>query len=237
MRRSLLLGIFCVAIYACFGALADSSSAGTIIKLDLGNDSAQDVFFDGATLDTIDDGIFATTGDQQTSAEFLDVLDSEPAINTPPGSFTLAGLLPSGAPTVLGGVLVIQEFTDGTFDLYGPAIGGNTLLLSGKLAKSTLVGPHGPPATGALFTATFGMFTGGTLASKLDPNSLSLSMSLTDINSGGGLMVGGPAAPLLYPFHADVTLNIAGVPEPTSAILALMAVVVLAAAARRGRGY
>jgi hypothetical protein len=79
------------------------------------------------------------------------------------------------------------------------------------------------------------MFTGGTLASKLDPDTLSLSMSLTDINGGAGLSVTNGDEPLLRPFNADVTLNIAGVPEPASALLALLAAVIVASATRCDR--
>ena len=47
-------------------------------------------------------------------------------------------------------------------------------------------------------------------------------MSFTDINGGAGFSVGASAAPVLNPFTADTTLNIAAerIPEPTMAALA-----------------
>lgn len=233
MRRYFHVSSFCVAVCACLAVLAAVAPAATIVKLDLGDDNSQDIFFDGTFLQTIDDGFGPTTGEQRTGIEFLSLLSSEADVDLPPGSFTLAGMVPSGPPLVIGG-LVIQEFTGGTFDLYGQIPDGGTPILSGTLDKSTLSGPLGPPAAGGLFTTTFGSFTGGPLAAGLDPNSLALSMSLTDINGGAGLAVGdGGMDVMLYPFNADVTLNISATPEPSSILLALLASGILVVARAR----
>jgi hypothetical protein len=191
--------------------------AGTIIKLDLGGDTAPDIRFDGTTLSTMNDGNAGTTGAQDTDADFQDFLSGFPDVLTPTASFTVSGLTPSGAATLLG-PLVVQNFSGGTFQLFDPA---NTLLLSGSLTTSALTGPVGPPATGALFTTSIASVTGGQLAPLIATNSLSLSMSFTDVNGGAGFSVGGAAAPVLNPFTSNATLLIAAerIPEPTMAAL------------------
>jgi hypothetical protein len=54
-------------------------------------------------------------------------------------------------------------------------------------------------------------------------------MSFTDVNGGSGFSVGGTAAPVLNPFTADTTLNIAGDPIPEPAMIALASIGVLVA--------
>jgi hypothetical protein len=199
------------------------ASAGTIVKLALGGDPAPDVRYDGTMLATMDDGDAGTTGLQNTDADFQDFLGAFPDVLTSTASFSLGGLTPSGPATVFGGVLVIQNFSGGTFELYDPA---NQLLLSGALTTSSLTGPLGPPATGALFTTSIASVTGGLLAPMILPNSLSLSMSFTEVNTvngGVGFSVGA-AAPVLNPFTANATLNIAASPIPEPAMAALLAI-------------
>jgi hypothetical protein len=217
MLRIIRAVVFFLTIVAVVGLMAATVNAGTIIKLDLGDVGTPDIRFDGTTLATMNDGNAGTTGDQDTDADFHDFLSSVPDVLTSTASFSISGLTPSGAATTLGS-LVIQHFTGGTFQLYDPA---NTLWLSGSLTTSALTGPIGPPATGALFTTSISSVTGGQLAPFILPNSLSLSMSFTDINGGAGFTLGGAAAPVLNPFTADTTLNIAGepIPEPTMAAL------------------
>jgi hypothetical protein len=227
--------VFFLTVGAVIGLLATTATAGTIVKLDLGSDPAPDIRFDGTTLSTMNDGNAGTTGDQDTDADFQDFLSSFPDFLTPTASFTISGLLPSGAATVISQPqLVIQHFTGGTLQLYDPA---NTLLLSGTLTSSALTGPIGPPATGALFTTSISSVTGGQLAPMILPNSLSLSMSFTDINGGAGFTVGGDAAPVLNPFSADTTLNIAAepIPEPAMALLATIGGILATLAMRRSR--
>jgi hypothetical protein len=80
--------------------------------------------------------------------------------------------------------------------------------------------------------------TGGTLAPYLLADSLSLSISFTNINSGGGFAVGA-AAPTLNPFTADATLNIAAdsnpIPEPAGILLLLVGVAITSVCSIGGR--
>ena len=124
-------------------------------------------------------------------------------------------------------MIVIQTFMGGTLELYDPA---NILLLSATLTASALTGPLGPPATGAVFTTGPATVTGGTLAASIEPDdSLTLSMSFTDINGGSGFSVtGGGMDAELDPFTADATLNIAATPEPESIVLLLAGAVMAA---------
>lgn len=213
---------------------APIASAGTILKLTLGGDAAADIEFDGALLSTIDDGAATTDGDQNTAVDFTEFLSGNADILSPDASFTLSGLAPSGAATVFGNVVVIQKFTGGSLSLYDPS---NNLLLAGTLAESTLTGTIGPPATGALFSSTFGSITGGSLAPQVLPGSLTLSMSLNDVNGGAGFSVAGATAPILDPFTSDATLSIGAdpIPEPASLLLALAAGILGIAACQRSQ--
>ena len=92
MFRSVRIAVLCVGICAVIGLRVETSHAGTIIKLSL-SEAPADVVFNGVTLATIDDGDGATTGNQNTSAIFLDFLDSKHVDILPPAaSFSLAGL-------------------------------------------------------------------------------------------------------------------------------------------------
>jgi hypothetical protein len=207
---------------ALVGMAAVEAHAGTIIKLSLGDDSADpDIEFDGTTLSTALDSDGGTLGDQNTNAEFLDFLSGEPDITNGLGSFTLDDLDVDGPATTFGGFLVIQEFLGGTLSLYDTS---NNLLLSGTLDASTLTGPLGPPATGALFTTSFGMVTGGSLEPLIDPDTLTLSITFTDINDGVGFTTSGGGT-VLNAFEADASVIIAAepIPEPVTALLALLA--------------
>ncbi len=211
-----------LAIGVGLGTLSAATFAGTIIKLGMGGDTTADIKFDGTTLSTVNDLNAVTIGDQDTGIDYQGFLSGETDIISPPASFSMSGLTPASPAAVIGGVLVIQDFTGGTFSLYDDT---NVLLLSGTLGLSTLAGPLGPPATGALFTTSFAtIIPGGLLDSQIDPTSLTLSMSLTAINGAGGFTVSGAAAPLLNPFTADVTLNIAAdpIPEPTTTMLLIL---------------
>jgi hypothetical protein len=186
--------------------------------LGLGTDSDPDIEFDGTTLMTADDGDLTTDGDQNTRVEYLNFLEGLSDVTTPIASFSLSGLAAAPSATVVQNVLVIQNFSGGTMSLFAP---DNSLLLSGSLNMSTLAGPLGPPATGALFTTSFAQVTGGSLASELIADSLTFSMSMTDINGGSGFTLQPTAEIRLAAFSSDVTLNIDAeqIPEPTSALL------------------
>lgn len=232
-----------VAICAVIGIFTTAAQAGTIIKLGLGGDPLPDVEFDGVVLSTVDDTTAATTGEQNTDVDYQDFLSSETDIPTSIASVTLDGITAVGTATVFPAppsppLLVIQNFSGGTISLYDAA---NTLLLSGALSSSTLTGTLGPPGTGALFTTTFSTVTGGTLAPQILPNSLTLSMSFSDVNGGAGFSVT-PSPPAvvppifsLNPFTADATANIAGevVPEPAAALLMMVGAAVCSLGIRR----
>jgi hypothetical protein len=204
---------------------ATQVDAGTIIKLSLGTDATADVEFSGGSggaFGTVNDNIAGTTGDQNTAIEFGDFLDASQAdVLTTTASFSLDNLTASGPASTFGGDLVIQNFNGGTMSLYSPA---NVLLLSGTLANSALTGPIGAPATGALFTTSFANVTGGTLGGLILPNTLTVSMGLSDINDGAGFSVGGAAAQVLNAFRADASLTIAAEPIPEPIALLLIAV-------------
>ena len=74
MLRIMRAVLFSLTIVAVVGLLTSSASAGTIIKLDLGGDTAPDIRFDGTTLSTMNDGNAGTTGAQDTDADFQDFL-------------------------------------------------------------------------------------------------------------------------------------------------------------------
>jgi hypothetical protein len=221
--------MLCLVRMACVGVMVgavlgstSSAWAGTIIKLGLGGDSSQDIKFDGTTLTTESDSNPATLGDQDTNVDFSDFLSGETDILAPPASFTLSGLTPSGVANIIGGVLVIQDFSGGTFTLYDSA---NAVLLSANLGISTMAGPLGAPATGALFTTSFASLNpGGSLNSQIKPGTVTLSMSLSDISSGVGFAAPGG---VLGAFNADATINIAAdkIPEPATLLISLAGVV------------
>lgn len=195
------------------------STAGTIIKLDLGG-TGPDVNYTGGpsgTLNTTSDGVVSTTGDQNTSILYTGFLSSNPATT---GSYTLAGATAVGAPTPLGGGVVTQSFSGGSFQLYDSS---NTLLLNVNLGTSLLVGG----SNGAFFNITNGTVVGGlpSLTSQLVSTSIGMSMTLTNI-SGGGLSIN-PGSGLLNAFQADATKEITAsqVPEPAAALLLLSAII------------
>jgi len=210
------------------------SQAATIIKLNLGS-VGPDVGMNGAGIfSTTNDGVAATTGDQNTDIEYTGPFEFKPDLNTNTASFSLQGLAEVGPANVFGN-LVIQNYLGGQFSLYDPA---NVLLLQGPLTSSALSGVIGPGSggTGALFTTTLGSVTGGTLAPLITPGTVSLSMNLTNVNGGNGFAVAG-GGPQLNPFLADASISIsADVPEPaTFSLVGLGAAAGIAVLARRRR--
>jgi hypothetical protein len=208
------------AICAAFAFTATQSHAATIMKLSLG--STADVATNpSGVFSTTDDGVAITPGDQQTAIDFNGLLAGIPDVTTPIASVSLNNLTPVG-PAAAFGPLAIQSYTGGTFNVYDEA---NTLLLSAVLNASTLTGTIGAPGTGSVFTTSSATITGGVLAPSFDPNSLSLSMDLINVNNGAGFSV---SSNTLQPFTADASLTIAadpavGAPEPATLSLALLA--------------
>jgi PEP-CTERM motif len=218
-----------VAVATLVFFLASAANAATIIKLSLGN-TGPDVEFNGGVFSTSDDLVPGTVGNQNTAAEFLDFLNFQPDVPTPTASYTLSGVTAVGPPANVFGN-VVQSFAGGNFFLYDPS---NALLLSGQLGTSVLFGTVGPPSTGAVFSTSVASVTGGSLGPFISPNSLSLSISMTNVNSGPagtGFQLGpGPGGSILLPFRADVTQTIAGdAPEPSSVLLAMLGGVLFSA--------
>ncbi|MDG2385301.1 MAG: hypothetical protein P8N76_26765 [Pirellulaceae bacterium] len=197
------------------------ATAGTIIKLGFSTDSLPDINLVDAVLSTADDGIGATSGDQNTEVTFLGALSGESTIESDNASFTLSSIDLVDNPTIFG-TTILQATEGGSFDLYDQ---NNDLLLSGTLGKGTLSGPVAGTATGGFLTTEFGMFTDGSLLNILNPENLlqsSFSISLTDVN--GGLGLGTSAEGKLEDFSADATANIGAraVPEPAAILTVIM---------------
>src|SRR4051812_21734313 len=207
-----------VALFLLVICGASAIEASTIIKLNLG-DVSPDISMNAlGVLGTVDDGDAVTTGNQNTDIEYTGFLEPLADINLASASFTLSGLQSSGPVQQLGS-FAIQNFSGGQISLYDSS---NTLLLTGLLSGSILNGVIGPPGTAALFTTGLGSVTAGSLKPFIADNSLSLSMSLTNLNDGAGLSV---SDGLLGALTADATLAIAAdssgisAPEPSSLIL------------------
>ena len=203
-----------VLVVACALACVPSgiSFAGTIIRLGLGSDDAPDIQYNKTTttLSTADDGVAGTTEDQNTNVDFQGFAAAIAAdIPTTTASFSLDGLIAAPLAEVFNaGTLVLQNFTGGTFMLRDAA---NNEILSGNLGASSITGPLGGTGTGGLFTTTFSSANPGTpLGNIIKPNSLTLSMSFTNVLSNGAL--GFALQPIgsirLESFTGDVTINI-----------------------------
>jgi hypothetical protein len=233
MTRNLRTDFAVFALCAFLSVPASLSSAATILKLNLGG-TGPDVSMDaGGVFSTTSDGNAATTGDQDTAVEFTDFLDgSFVDIPTSIASFSISGVGSVGAPSVGGGT-VNQNFFGGSIKLYGPAP-MNELLLDANLQDSAVFGTLGMPGIGGFFTVTLGTATAGTILPYITPGSIGLSMPLTDINGGTGLLVMGN---VLQPFTSDASANITAdpVPEPATGLLALIAASMSAAVSLRRR--
>jgi hypothetical protein len=223
MKRTTKIVIQTLSVCALVCVATTFAQAATIIKLNLGG-VGPDVGMGApagqppGVLSTIDQtGGPPPTGDQFTDIEYTGFLNFIPDLNTNNATFSLNGLNAVGPPNVFG-TLVIQNFFGGVFSLYDPA---DNLLLQGPLTNSALTGVIGPPGTGALFTTTLGSATGGSLLPFIAPGTVSLSMNMTNVSGGLGFSVG--PGPVLNPFLADASVNIAadfsGVPEPATMTL------------------
>jgi len=206
---------------------SSAAKAETALKLNLGGTGPDLAMNAGGVLGTTPDSDAGTLGDQDTAIEYTGFLDPQFAdVTTNTASVTFAGLQMTGPPTIVGGAVILQDFFGGTFSLYSPT---NALLLRGNLQDSTLTGVIGGTGTGSIFTTKVGTFTSGSLLPYVAPNSLNVSMALTNVVNGlggsGFLVSGGPFT--LQPFSTDASANISadggvGVPEPTSITIALL---------------
>jgi len=223
--KALLNGIGSVVLVLL---LTFHASQAAVFKLDLatspGPDAGPDIIYTGAVLATPSDGNAVTLGSQDTAIVFGDFLSALPAIR---GSYSLHNLTTNGAATTVavpGGALVFQPMKNGDFQLYDIA---NTKLLDVDLTtSSTLLTGTLNSSTGGLISVTNATVVGGSLASYIAQNSVSFSISFSNILTGGttgALVVGGGG--ILQPFTASATKEIngdpgpLGSPEPTSAVL------------------
>lgn len=224
--------VLCALLVTCL-TLGSVGRAETVMKIDLGLDSTADLQLAGGIFSTRDDGQAGTTGQQNTNLIVSDFLDSKQVdILTGNASMTLSDVLINGAPTVLFNT-VFQPTSGGTFAIYDTS---NSLLLGGTLIDGVLSGPIGASQTGSFLTASFGAFTGGSLLPYVNPKSASLSISLTNVISTGGLKGLQISDGQLAGFTADATANVGAlVPEPSCGLLTACGLIGLAGATRRRR--
>ena len=235
MKKALLNGIGS-AIVVLVLTIHVSQAAGPILKLDLAKtpapDSGPDILYTGAVLATPPDGNNVTTGLQDTAIVFGDFLS--PLFAARAGSYSLQNMITNGPAVTLavpGGISVFQPMKNGNFKVYDNIL--NALLLDVDLTNSStlLTGSLTSP-TGGLITVTNAKAVGGALLGYLDPNSISFSISLSNILSDDGTGTGGTVNHLrldgsnvLQSFQASATKEIAanpnplGSPEPSSAVL------------------
>jgi hypothetical protein len=237
--KALLNGIGSVVLVLL---LTFHSSQAAIVKLDLAKtpapDLGPDIVYTGAALATPNDGNGVTLGLQDTAIVFGDFLS--PAFPATTGSYSLHNLITNGPATVIGGNVVFQPMKNGDFQIYDSA---NSKLLDVDLSTSnTLLTGSLTSPTGGLITVTNGSVVGGSLAPLIAPNSISFSISFSNILSNGGtvghLVLDG--SNILQAFQASATKEIGaeptplGSPEPSSAVL--LAVGSLCGAIIRRRG-
>jgi len=211
--------------------LTSHASQAAIVKLDLAltpaPDLGPDILYTGAVLATPSDGNALTLGSQDTAIVFGDFLSPLFAART--GSYSLRDLTTNGPATIVGGNVVFQPMKNGNFQIYDSPANLNALLLDVDLTNSStlLTGSLTSP-TGGLITVTNAKAVGGALLGYVDPNSISFSISLSNILSSGGTVghLELAAGNILKAFQASATKEIGanpnplgGSPEPTSAVL------------------
>lgn len=225
MFKRVVLG----AIIAPF-FLVSSAFAVTIVEVHLGGVGQPDIEFVNGVLSTINDGVVGTPGDQNTDALFDSLLNSVADIVSG-ASFTLDGVIASGAPVAGPNSNISQHTTGGTFSLWGND-GNNTLLLSGTLGQGDIIGSD-TTSIGTFFTSQVGSLTGGSLLGLLPANiPVLIGFTLGSIQSAGGpgLDINNQS---LGNFTANGTGLIDVVPEP--ATLSLLGVGLLGGAIARRR--
>jgi hypothetical protein len=238
MMKITLKSYLAAAVVAFIVFSAQLASAGTILKLSLG-DTGPDVEYTGGAggvYSTVDDLTPGTTGEQNTAVEFVGDLDPFFAdILTPTASYTLNGVTALGLASVVGPVpgtgQIGQTMTGGVFELWDAS---NNLLLAVLIDDSNLSGFTGSTA-GAEFSINNGLAYDGSLLPYLDATSVSFSIAMTDINDPAGMTVT-PMGPIfgpfpgigfvqsatVNPFTADADKLVAAeviIPEPTTVLL------------------
>jgi hypothetical protein len=191
-------------------------------------------------LSTRDDGVAATTGDQNTTISYINALAGVlPNLGSPTASFTISDLEVNGPPTPFGSAL-FQNYKNGSFALYGPSP-TNELLLSGNLSNSStllaVLAGGADPSDGTMFTSYFGTVTGGSLQNYIAGNSVALQMYISNAQTpgvGAGFHLDGGS---LASFSAKSTVSILAttVPEPETLVLFCMAAASAIAVRRRQR--
>jgi hypothetical protein len=229
MKIQLKAFVGAAAMAAILFASNQVASAATIIKLSLGA-ASPDLEYVGGVFSTTDDGIGgpASPGDQNTSVDFLDFLSDIPDIVTNIASYSLNGVTADG-PAISFAGQITQPFLSGSFQIYDAA---GALLLDVDLGSSVFnTGVAG--GTGSVFTISNGLIVDGSLQSRIVDDSISFSIGMTSIvpNSPPLFTPTSVVDPvtfgILNDFTADGSKLIAGeVPEPTAALLMVLAGIV-----------
>jgi hypothetical protein len=204
------------------------------MKMSLAASATGNMQFAGGEFEMLPDNQAGTSGDRDMSIEEIIDLDqgfsSLSAIDD--GSLTLSGMS-AIAPPFTNAAFMVPGFNGGIVEIYG---GDNKLLLSAELSTSALQGALGTSDPQALFLA-FGEVTGGSLAPRLDPDSLQLRVKYPQIS--GGFTISPAPIPQLAPFTTwtstvEVMATTVVIPEPSLAT-SLSAIAWMFLSARRRR--
>jgi hypothetical protein len=205
--------------------------AETVIKFELaGMSTGPDMQFNAGTLSTIDDGVASTFGDQNTNVSYQGFLEGLTDIAAG-ASMTISGVDKVGDASDVNGI-VSQVTSGGTFFLYDQS---DFLLLSGGFAGGVVVGSVSDSA-GSFFTTSPLMYTGGSLLDFVIPKSGKISLSFTDVRTGGspGMVVtNGNLAD--FTSVATGSLEATAVPEPSVLGMAAIGVLLVVRHHRRRR--
>jgi hypothetical protein len=228
LSRKPLAFLACLALFATLGL--SPVTAETVIKFDLADVSGADVSYNSGLLTTIDDGNPAAVGDQSTGIQYQGFL-SQFANIASGGSLTLNGITANGSAASAGG-LISQLTSGGTFSLFDNT---NMLLLAGNLSSGVILGSSAS-TTGSFFSTSPVNYTGGSLLNLIQPNSGTISLSFTDVRTGGtaGMAVENNT---LLNFTAAATgqLEASAVPEPSVFGMAAIGALALIRKHRRKR--
>jgi hypothetical protein len=218
---------------------AFQASYAAIIKLDLAgplNLPGPDIHWSGSALSTIPDGSGPLgSGSQSTNIIYGDFLSF---LGTTTGAYSLHNLTVAG-PALPGPFpgQVTQPLSGGSFQIW--QTGNNvTPLLDVDLSNPSLSALTGfvGSTSGAVITVNNAHVQGGSLQPLIAANSISFSISLSNIS--GGLTLGG-GGDTINQFDASATKDISGnpapIPEPSVALLAAIGLWCIPAVTRRKR--